>query len=88
MAPWLTESVPAAIRSTGVAVVQAVSVATFGGTTQFAVTGLLKATGNPWAPARRSCRHERATKESAPCQDAEFLNLGIVPETTSSVMNR
>ena len=48
---WLTESLPVAIRSGGVAVVYAVSIATFGGTTQYAVTWLIKVTGNPLAPA-------------------------------------
>jgi MFS transporter, MHS family, citrate/tricarballylate:H+ symporter len=48
---WLTESLPAPIRSGGVAVVYAVAIATFGGTTQYAVTWLMRATGNPLAPA-------------------------------------
>ncbi len=48
---WLTESLPPAIRSGGVAVVYAVAIATFGGTTQYAVTWLIKVTGNPLAPA-------------------------------------
>jgi MHS family citrate/tricarballylate:H+ symporter-like MFS transporter len=48
---WLTESLPASIRSGGVAVIYAVSIATFGGSTQFAVTWLIKTTGNPMAPA-------------------------------------
>ena len=48
---WLTESLPASIRSSGLAVIYAVSIATFGGTTQYAVTWLIKRTGNPLAPA-------------------------------------
>ncbi len=48
---WLTESLPAAIRSSGVAVVYALAVALFGGTTQYTVTWLIKLTGNPLAPA-------------------------------------
>lgn len=48
---WLTESFPAAIRSSGVAVVYAASLALFGGSTQYFVTWLIKATGNPQAPA-------------------------------------
>ena len=48
---WLTESLPASIRSGSVAVIYAVSIATFGGSTQFAVTWLIKTTGNPMAPA-------------------------------------
>jgi hypothetical protein len=48
---WLTESLPAAIRSSGLAVIYAVSIATFGGTTQYVVTWLIKVTGNSLAPA-------------------------------------
>ncbi|MGH9688784.1 MAG: MFS transporter, partial [Candidatus Acidiferrales bacterium] len=48
---WLTESLPAAIRSGGVATVYAVAIAIFGGTTQVSVTWLIKVTHNPEAPA-------------------------------------
>jgi len=48
---WLTESLPAGIRSGGVAIVYAFSIATFGGTTQYMVTWLIKVTGNPLSPA-------------------------------------
>lgn len=48
---WLAESLPAPIRSGGVAVVYAVAIATFGGTTQYAITWLIRATGSPLAPA-------------------------------------
>jgi MFS transporter, MHS family, citrate/tricarballylate:H+ symporter len=48
---WLTESLPAAIRSGGVATVYAVAIAIFGGTTQYSVTWLIKVTRNPEAPA-------------------------------------
>jgi MFS transporter, MHS family, citrate/tricarballylate:H+ symporter len=51
MVIWLTESLPAPIRSGGVAVVYAFAIATFGGTAQYAVTWLLNVTGNPLAPA-------------------------------------
>jgi MHS family citrate/tricarballylate:H+ symporter-like MFS transporter len=51
MIVWLTESLPAAIRSGGVAVIYAFSIAAFGGTTQYTVTWLIKVTGNPLAPA-------------------------------------
>jgi MFS family permease len=51
MVVWITESLPAAIRSGSVAVIYAVSISTFGGTTQYAITWLMKATGNPLAPA-------------------------------------
>ncbi len=49
--PWLTESLPAAIRSSGVSIVYALAIAIFGGTVQYAVTWLIRATGNPLAPA-------------------------------------
>jgi MHS family citrate/tricarballylate:H+ symporter-like MFS transporter len=51
MVIWLTESLPAAIRSGGVAVVYAFAIATFGGTTQYVVAWLINVTGNPLAPA-------------------------------------
>jgi MFS transporter, MHS family, citrate/tricarballylate:H+ symporter len=51
MITWLTESLPPAIRSGGVAITYAVSIAAFGGTTQYAVAWLIKDTGNPLAPA-------------------------------------
>jgi MFS transporter, MHS family, citrate/tricarballylate:H+ symporter len=51
MVVWITESLPAAIRSGSVAVIYAVSISTFGGTTQYVITWLMKATGNPLAPA-------------------------------------
>ncbi len=48
---WLTESLPASIRSSGVAVIYAFSIAIFGGTTQYSIAWLIKVTGNPLAPA-------------------------------------
>jgi MFS transporter, MHS family, citrate/tricarballylate:H+ symporter len=51
MITWLTESLPAAIRSSGLGIVYAVSIATFGGSAQYVVTWLIKVTGNPLAPA-------------------------------------
>ena len=48
---WLTESLPAAIRSGTLAIVYATSAALFGGTTQFVITWLIRRTGNPMAPA-------------------------------------
>jgi MFS transporter, MHS family, citrate/tricarballylate:H+ symporter len=48
---WVTESLPAEIRSAGVAVIYACAIATFGGTTQYMVAWLIKVTGNPLAPA-------------------------------------
>ena len=51
MVVWITESFPAAIRSSSVAVIYAVAISTFGGTAQYIITWLMKATGNPLAPA-------------------------------------
>jgi MHS family citrate/tricarballylate:H+ symporter-like MFS transporter len=79
MVVWITESLPAAIRSGSVAVIYAVSISTFGGTTQYAITWLMKATGNPLAPAwywtaalvvgiAAMC----ATRESAPRKTAQL----------------
>jgi MFS family permease len=47
----IPELLPKAYRCTAIAVTYAVGVALFGGTTQFIVTWLLKATGNPLSPA-------------------------------------
>jgi len=75
MIVWLTESFPAGIRSSGVAMVYAVAIATFGGTTQYAVTWLIKATGNPLAPAWYwtvamivGVAAMSLTQETAPCK--------------------
>lgn len=51
MITWITESLPPSIRSGGVAIVYAVAIATFGGSTQYVVTWLIKISGNPLAPA-------------------------------------
>ena len=51
IAIWITESLPPRIRSGGVAVIYALSIAIFGGTTQFMITWLIAKTGNPLAPA-------------------------------------
>jgi len=74
---WLTESLPAAIRSGGVAVVYAFSIATFGGLTQYAITWMIKVTGNPLAPAWYwtaamvvGIVAMIAARESAPCKVA------------------
>jgi MFS family permease len=47
----IPELLPRGIRATGLSIAYAVGVALFGGTTQFIVTWLLGATGNPAAPA-------------------------------------
>jgi len=47
----VTESIPRRIRSGAVAMIYAVSIAAFGGTTQFMITWIIRATGNPLAPA-------------------------------------
>jgi MFS family permease len=79
---WLTESFPAAIRSSGVAVVYAASLALFGGSTQYFVTWLIKATGNPQAPAwcwtaalLVGLGAMMATRESAPRRTAKPADL-------------
>jgi len=51
MIVWITESLPPAIRSGSVALIYAVSISAFGGTTQYTITWLIKATGSPLAPA-------------------------------------
>jgi MFS family permease len=48
---WITESLPAEIRSGSLAVIYAVAISAFGGTTQLIITWLIKVTGNPVAPA-------------------------------------
>jgi MFS family permease len=47
----IPELLPRAIRTTGLAIAYAVGVALFGGSTQFIITWLLGATGNPSSPA-------------------------------------
>jgi MFS family permease len=49
--PALTESLPKHIRGGAVALTYAVAIAAFGGTTQLAVTWLIRVTDNPLAPA-------------------------------------
>ncbi|HVJ50853.1 MAG TPA: MFS transporter [Aliidongia sp.] len=46
----LTESLPRRIRSGSLAIIYAVAIATFGGTTQFMLKWLIDVTGNPQAP--------------------------------------
>jgi MFS transporter, MHS family, citrate/tricarballylate:H+ symporter len=48
---WLTESLPPAIRSGSLSIVYALSIALFGGTAQYAVTWLIRATGSQLVPA-------------------------------------
>jgi len=79
---WLTESLPAAIRSGGVAVIYAVSIAGFGGTTQYAVTWLIRATGNPLVPAWYwtvaaivGLAAAIAARESAPCKKTTLQHV-------------
>lgn len=47
----VTESLPARVRSGGLALVYALSVSVFGGSTQFVVAWLTRVTGSPMAPA-------------------------------------
>ena len=81
---WLTESLPAAIRSSGVSLVYAVSIAAFGGTTQYAVTWLINLTGNALTPAwywtaamAIGVAAMIATRESAPLKAANPETLSV-----------
>lgn len=47
----VTESLPARIRSGALAIIYAVAISAFGGTTQFVIAWLITLTGNPLAPA-------------------------------------
>lgn len=47
----IPELLPIAVRSTGLSLVYAIGTSLFGGTTQFVITWLLAATGNPIVPA-------------------------------------
>jgi MHS family citrate/tricarballylate:H+ symporter-like MFS transporter len=91
MITWLTESLPPSIRSGGVAVVYAVAIATFGGTTQYAVTWLIKITGNPLAPAWYWTGAALVglvgiflTRETAPCKTTQREGLLVqLPDNPS-----
>jgi MHS family citrate/tricarballylate:H+ symporter-like MFS transporter len=47
----ITESLPPRVRSAGLALIYALAISVFGGFAQFFVTWLIRATGNPLAPA-------------------------------------
>ncbi len=47
----ITESLPARVRSGSLALIYALAISVFGGSTQFTVTWLIKVTGDPLAPA-------------------------------------
>lgn len=47
----VTESLPARVRSGGLAMIYAVAISVFGGSTQFVVAWLTRVTGNPLSPA-------------------------------------
>jgi len=47
----ITESLPHRARSAGIALIYAIAISVFGGSTQFFVAWLIRATGNPLAPA-------------------------------------
>jgi len=47
----IAEALPRRVRSTGLAVVYALAVAVFGGSTQVVITWMMHVTGNPMAPA-------------------------------------
>jgi MFS family permease len=48
---WITESIPVRIRAGAVSVIYAVAISLFGGSTQFAVKGLMTLTGSSLVPA-------------------------------------
>jgi MFS transporter, MHS family, citrate/tricarballylate:H+ symporter len=71
----ISESLPRAVRAAGFGLVYAVSVAVFGGFTQFVIKALLDLTGNPLAPAGYLSvallvggSAMLAVRESAPCR--------------------
>jgi MFS family permease len=47
----ITEALPARVRSGGIALIYAFAISVFGGSAQFLVAWLIRATGNPLAPA-------------------------------------
>lgn len=47
----ITESLPHRVRSAGIALIYAMAISVFGGSTQFLVAWLIRATGNPLVPA-------------------------------------
>jgi MFS family permease len=47
----ITESLPARVRSRGIALIYAFAISVFGGSAQFTVAWLIRATGSPLAPA-------------------------------------
>jgi Na+-driven multidrug efflux pump len=47
----ITESLPRRVRSRGLAIIYALSISVFGGSAQFFIAWLIRATGNPLAPA-------------------------------------
>ena len=47
----VTESLPRRVRSGALAILYALAISVFGGTTQFAITWLIRVTGDPLAPA-------------------------------------
>jgi Na+-driven multidrug efflux pump len=48
---FLAEAFPQSVRSSGLAILYALGVSIFGGTTQFVVAWLIDATGDPMVPA-------------------------------------
>lgn len=47
----ITESLPRRVRSGGIAIIYALAISVFGGSAQFFIAWLIRATGNPLAPA-------------------------------------
>jgi hypothetical protein len=74
----LSEALPKAVRCGALATVYAVAISLFGGTTQFNVTWLLHATGDPMVPAYYSMA------ASAMC----LIAMSLMPETAPRVLRR
>jgi MFS family permease len=51
----ITEALPARVRSGGIGLIYAFAISVFGGSAQFSVAWLIRATGNPLAPAWYMC---------------------------------
>ena len=78
----ISESLPRAVRAAGFGLVYAVSVAVFGGFTQFVIKALMDLSGNPLAPAGYLSvvllvggSAMLAVRESAPCRTSTSARL-------------
>lgn len=79
MYAFLAEAFPASVRSSGLAILHAIGVAVFGGTTQFVVAWLIDWTGNPMVPAWSQMAANLAAIAGAvllvPCDELRRQNL-------------